>query len=560
MESVAASTALRIQAIKARTALSTHALEGIAPLDAALAAGFHKEWAQLVSRDPRASVYQSPGWCVPWYRCYQDEYDPHVLALRDGAVLAGVLPMAVEKSSGRLVFASDAMADYRDIVALPAYRRAVVAALIDHFRHGEFAGALSIGWLDPASDTPALVDDICREAGLRSIARYQPCYRWFPEPGENLNKKFSRVRTHLNHFKRQGSASFEIVDNAAAWRTFFADFIRQHSLRQLQAAREVSFDDPRKQAFYDLLFAGGTLHLHVSAFRVNGRVAAGHVGLVWRDVLMLGAPSISLEDEQRSPAVILMTWIIQNAQQLGLAGLDLTIGESEFKRRLGNRCVQLTMVEIYRGSRDYYTQRARSTAARVTRLAADRLLGDGAWERSVKPAAEAAQYKWQRARELGARASLVKAASAVAGRSASALVYETAGLDGAAVERLPGAEVHANTLDDLLLWSGRSPSSLAAVRGCARAFARNRAAGHTLHTLVANGRLEAWCYAGADTVYDVYVLPDADAGACEALIGAVTADRLAAGARNVRVALLESARAIRGTLAAMGFRIAPTES
>ena len=63
-------------------------------------------------------------------------------------------------------------------------------------------------------------------------------------------------------------------------------------------------------------------------------------------MLMLGPPSIRLEDEQRSPAVILLSWIIQNAESLGLKGFDLTIGDSDFKKRLGNQCVQLTMVEL----------------------------------------------------------------------------------------------------------------------------------------------------------------------------------------------------------------------
>ena len=178
---------------------------------------------------------------------------------------------------------------------------------------GRFPGALQIGWIDPGSDTPALVAEVCRKLGFKYTQSHQPCWRWVPEPGENLHKKFSRVRTHLNHFKRQGEVRFDLITDPAAWAHFRGEFIQQHSLRQLQAAREVSFDDPRKQALYDTVFAEGEVRLHVTACRVNGRMISGHVGMLWRDVLLLGAPSISIEDEHRSPAVILMAWIIQNA-------------------------------------------------------------------------------------------------------------------------------------------------------------------------------------------------------------------------------------------------------
>src|SRR6187401_2896104 len=115
---------------------------------------------------------------------------------------------------------------------------------------------------------------------------------------------------------------------------------------------------------------------------------AGHFGHVWRNVLLLGPPSIRLEDEQRSPAVILLAWIIQNASELGLSGFDLTIGESDFKKRLGNQCVQLTTVEVY-GSKVAYAQRvAGSKIVATARRIVSRVSGEDAWKEKIKPAAE----------------------------------------------------------------------------------------------------------------------------------------------------------------------------
>ena len=172
------------------------------------------------------------------------------------------------------------------------------------------------------------------------------CWRWFPIEGENLNKKFSRVKTHLNHFKRQGEVTFDVITRPEDWQRFRDEFFQQHSLRQLQAGRDVSFDDERKQNFYDRLLADPLVKAHVTAFRVNGRLLAGHVGLVWRDVLLLGAPSISIEDEGRSPALILISVDYSEFAGIGIEGFRPDIGDSEFKRRIGNQRFELQTIRF----------------------------------------------------------------------------------------------------------------------------------------------------------------------------------------------------------------------
>ena len=538
-------------------------LTTLAALESALGDGLQRAWQAVVESDSRASAYQAPAWCVAWYRAYADAFDPFVVVIRADDAVVGVVPMAVDRASRRLVFAGHTMADYRDIVAHPAYRLAVTRELVRAYLAAGFRNPLEVGWIDPASDTVANLEMVCGELGLRSARRHQPCWRWFPAEGENLQKKFSRVKTHLNHFKRQGSVTFDVVTGPEAWEAFRDEFVRQHSLRQLQAARDVSFDDPRKQALYNTLFASPDVQMHVTACRVNGRMISGHVGLVWRGVLMLGAPSISIEDEQRSPAVILMAWIIQNADALGLKGFDLTIGESEFKRRLGNQCVQLTTVEIYANAAAYYMRQARARVVASARQAADRIAGPGAWEKRVKPFTEALSYKRRRLAELGPLAAITKAIGAVSGSAPEVVLRvspRTLSPDGMA--SACDYDLHDNTIEDLLLWNGTSPSTAAAIGACARAYGRNRGAEHTLHTLVAGGTLAAWCYAhtdrgsGATVVYDIGHTPEfADRGAAETVVRRVVARAFASGSGSARIVLLEQQRALRSALGAAGFRV-----
>jgi hypothetical protein len=398
----------------------------------------------------------------------------------------------------------------------------------------------------------------CRRLGLSYRVRKLPCWRWVPEPGENAAKKFSRVKTHLNYFKRQGSVEFAVLKDPSEWQAFADPFYRQHSLRQLQTSRDVSFDDARKRRFYEALFLSGFAPMHVTACRVNGRMIAGHVGLAWRGVLMLGAPSISLEDEQRSPALILISWIIQNAAQLGLTGFDLTVGDFEFKRRLGNRLVELPLVEIYRRRTDYVRDRALDGARRSAKRTFDALLGPGAWESRIKSAAAALRHHKARLGEVGLRRALAEAAAYTPGAPPACVTYQASRTAVAGQPLADGSELHDNTIDDLLLVEDPRPSIRSALNGCARAYARRRAAGDTLHTLVRDGRLAAWCYSrrGGDRDRDLIVdQVTAPGGGADAAVLVRALARAAADAPRLRVIVAEDARSVRSALGGLGLRI-----
>lgn len=572
------STAARAQAIPA-AAISSRTLTDLASLDAALERGLLEDWRRVVRADPVASLYQSPGWCIPWYRAYQDAYSPHVIVVSVGGSIVGIVPMAVARDTRELVFASDAMADYRDIVALPGYRAMVVSEVVRSYLEGDFPNPLQLGWSDPSSDTLALAAEQCAARGLPFTIRRQPCWRWFPPaPAKPSAQKF------LNWYKRNGDVSFDVIDTEPAWERFREAYYQQHSLRQIQAGRQTSFDDARKAAFYEELFHSPDVQCQVTAFSLNGDMLAGHFGYVWRGVLLLGPPSIRLEDEQRSPAVILLSWIIQNAERLGLAGFDLTIGDSDFKKRLGNQCVELTMIEIHRGRRAYYAQAARDRAVALARTGFERIAGAGTWKTRIKPAASWLSYKRDRIGEMGIATSIRVGTAALASRlydRREGLVYAMAPEQLRPIEaRLsPGeaCEVHDNRIADLLLWNGDSPGTASLLTHCARVYARARNTGRTFHTIVVGGKLAGWGYSylpsepaqltetpgatlsfepGAVSLYDFHVLPEFRGRRLyQALLTDILRKRFAAGATRAYITVLEANAPSRVAIERVGFRL-----
>jgi len=568
-----------VRAGAARLAAVTEQITDLAALESALEHGLHEDWRRAIDADPGASLYQSPGWCIPWYRAFHASYSPHVILVRVGGSLVGLVPMAVERESGDLVFASNAMADYRDIVALPAYRELVVEELLRCYVARAFPNPLQLGWLDPTSDTSALVTAICRRRGLPFTVRHQPCYRWFPPaPAKPSAQKF------LNWYRRNGDVSFEVVDTEPAWERFREEYYRQHSLRQIQAGRQTAFDDERKAEFYEALFHAPDVQCHVTAFSHNRRMLAGHFGYVWRGVLLLGPPSIRLEDEQRSPAVILLSWIIQNAQQLGLAGFDLTIGDSDFKKRLGNQCVELTTVDVHGRKRAYYAQAARDHAVNLAKLAVERAGGPDTWKKRIKPAAAWLAFKRERLAEMGPTAALRAGAQELAASiydSRVGRIYsmQPADLQPVAPRLEPGesCDFHDNAVEDLLGWHGSSPYIASLLTHHARGYSRARAGGRTFHTVVVNGRLAGWGYsyapsepahltetpgatlefeAGAVSLYDFHVLPEFRGRRLyQALLTDILRKRFAEGASSAYITVLESNAPSRVAIERVGFRL-----
>ena len=558
METMAVRARLGIDAVENLPAgVTSSSLTTLEALESSLTAGLHDEWRRLVDGDPLASIYQGPGWCMPWYRCYADAFDPFVIVVSARGRVVGLLPMAVDRATREFVFASNTAADYRDIVALSGYREAVVRELVRHYVNGRFTGPLQVGWIDPSSDTPALVAKICDEKGLRHVLRRQPCYRWFPPaPAKPSAHKF------LNWYKRNGAVTFEVIDSEPAWEVFREEYYRQHTLRQFQAGRQTAFDDSRRRALYEELFHSREIQRHVTAFCLDGRMLAGHFGYVWRGVLLLGPPTIRLEDEQRSPAVILLSWIIQNAESLGLKGFDLTIGDSDFKKRLGNQCVQLLMVEIHSGPVGYHLRAARDGVVAATKRAVEKAAGPDAWYAHIKPAAARLAFERERISEVGVAAAVRDAIAAAARRVYDPGIERTFALtppsaatfDGGAVAS--DCVVHENCIEDLLTWTGSSPTAARAMTACARSYARLRNAGETLHTLVVNATVAGWCASTATRIHDVVMLPGfRDSAFAAALLGAAVRSRKQSGSGEIRLTISDDDRLLETAAGALGSRM-----
>ncbi len=438
-------------------------LRSLAEIEREHAAGRLRQWRQVIAADRTATLFQTPMWYLPWYRHYEDDFEPVLIAACEGDRLIGYAPLAIERATRRLTFAGDNMADYRDFVSAPDERTTVTRDALRFYRAGDFASPFELGSLQPASPTVAVAAGLCAEAGLRVIERRHEAWRWWPP----AKKKPIR---HLNFFERLDGFGIAQIQDAREWDRFKSEFYDQHCLRQISAGRSTSFDSPRKQAFHEALLREPDSIAHVMVMHAGERLLAAHFGFVWNGIAYFGAPAYDILLEHRSPALVLMQALLRDAVDVyGLRGLDLTRGNTGFKRRIGTEQVELPLFEVYRDPVRYGLSAARKRAADTAKSLVAKKLGPEAWESKVLPAAE-------RVRNLGRRTP-----------SGEPVLYR--------LERAPHStaafELRTNCVRDFLL----APATTQVTAAIAAAPALVRRDGW-FYTALEGEKLAGWCFCG----------------------------------------------------------------
>lgn len=114
--------------------------------------------AELHAADRQATPFTSAQWCRSWFEHFAQGARPWVLVARQHGRAVGLAPLAV-RSRGALrilTMAGKEPGDYWDVLAEPALRAPVTAALADAIvrRRGAW-DVLSLDCLPPGSPTPS---------------------------------------------------------------------------------------------------------------------------------------------------------------------------------------------------------------------------------------------------------------------------------------------------------------------------------------------------------------------------------------------------------------------
>jgi CelD/BcsL family acetyltransferase involved in cellulose biosynthesis len=471
-------------------------IDNLSALEEALTKPLLSQWATLIESDPSATLFQSPVWCMPWYRTYS-QFDPRVIIASSGSRLCGVVPLAAEKQTGRLTFAGDNIADYKDVVSVPEFRERLLVTLLRYIRSAGSGHTVYFGSTQPASESPAILSKIAGKCGIRVIQRMNSGWRWWPEEQTEDPLKKKSVRYPINYFKRHGELCAQHIRTVEEWDDFKDEFYRQHTLRQIYGGRPVA-DSPERRTFFDALVR--TPCAHVTALRLNRDLIAGHIGFVHKKVLYWGAPAFDIRYNQYSPNLVLLVLTMKNAEAWDLAGIDLTVGKGDLKERFSTSRVDAPFIEIYPRLTSFYSRALRIFASQAVK----RGEGTQGWKRA-KPHIDRLTARLWRSEpaDLSTPVHLITLKATPDSLQAVEPRLESG----------EQVEFHKNQIYDLLQRTIMADDAGRQITRAARIYADEIKQGKSFHTVLINNRLAAWGYSRRDEPNQVilegfYTLPE----------------------------------------------------
>jgi CelD/BcsL family acetyltransferase involved in cellulose biosynthesis len=248
------------------------------------AVGFRGQLQELHEQCPWSTVFQSPPFLHAWFRHYNTIYEPLIVIGHDGeGNLAGILPLAVERESGRLVFAGTHHAEYQVWLALPELRTIFIEAALEGLREAFPRGKLQLMYVRP--DAPL---ESFRAGGewhgfseLHAIPRGLMALGDGSAFRESMKKRHNA--TQLGGLKKLGTVRFEHVERPEELAADFDDIIAFNDFRKGATYNKLPFrSDPNKKPFHLSLLNIPRL-LHVSVMRLDGKAISAYIAAIDRD-------------------------------------------------------------------------------------------------------------------------------------------------------------------------------------------------------------------------------------------------------------------------------------
>ena len=448
-------------------------------------AHFQSQWLKMCEACPWSTGCQTPGFVNAWYDAYGERYSRLIVAESSAAgELTGLLTLAKEERSGKMVAAGAHQGEYKTWLALPENGNNFIEAALAELAQEPGIGTLVLKYLPPG--TPM-------EWSTRKQNGWSCDVERIPRPiipvgaadefSDYLKKKKSSksTRSKWNRLKRLGNLRLERIRDAGELASIFDELIVYNDLRQGGMHGKFEFqDDPAKKPFHLAMMRAGNL-LHATVLRTDQGIVSALFGVISRGTFSFSMPMINPFYAADSPMTVHVLMLLEELHKDGYSVFDLTSSMDPFKERFAARFDSVGVLSIDFSQRD----RIKRKVVRMGETLARRGL------RSMRIAPNSALEHWKQA----ARVPVARWPSVV-GQEAMSLsrklraggkfkIYALNAQNVPAFERTP--RMSKDNLGDLLtlrpagVWQTRS-------RFAAEALKRIEA-GHHFYTCVKNGRL-----------------------------------------------------------------------
>lgn len=323
--------------------------------DAAGFAALHQEWNPLLRDSASDTLFLTWEWQSTWWE-HLGEGELYLIAVRDGGHLSGIAPLYLTTSDDGLktlsVVGCRDVSDYLDLIAASGQEAKVYGALLDWLESDE-APAWDLADLcnmPSASPTHSLLAEMAADRGYQVHTEVEDICPIIPLPAtwddhlSSLSKKQRHeIRRKLRRAEGSGQINWYIVNEEHDLAAEMEAFIELH---QKSHVDKDEFMDAQMKGFFHA--AAQVLHeagwLQLAFMEVNGEKAATMLNFDYQDSILVYNSGYNPHKYARlSPGIVLLSYCIQWAIELGRSKFDFLRGDEEYKYRFGAQ-----PTEIYR--------------------------------------------------------------------------------------------------------------------------------------------------------------------------------------------------------------------
>ena len=302
------------------------------------------DWTRLWAAQPRREVFTGFAWSRASLEATGSSRTPHLVVVRRGDAVAGILPLAWD---GReLRFLGGEHADYNDLLVAGDEPAAVTELAL---RTALAAGAGRCV-LDNLPEWSTLCRSLDRlPAGLRAriaVVEGPPC------PALRLDQDREAVlgallgkqslKRHEKKLARLGRLEFRHLADRDAIRERLPDFFDQHVARRAMAGEPSLFREPAARDFYHRLVEhfDPAHELRFAVLTVDDRAVAYHLGFELGGRFTWYKPSFDVDLWDYGTGEVLLKRLLEYARDHPIVEFDFTRGAESFKDRFSNHAGQ----------------------------------------------------------------------------------------------------------------------------------------------------------------------------------------------------------------------------
>jgi CelD/BcsL family acetyltransferase involved in cellulose biosynthesis len=321
-------------------------------------AGFavlREEWNPLLHNSASDTIFLTWEYQSTWWE-HLGEGELYLIAARDNSHLSGIAPLYLTTSSDGLktlsIVGCRDVSDYLDLIAASGQEERVYGALLDWLESDEAPiwDLADLCNIPAGSPTHSLLAEMAVARGYQVQTDLEDICPVISLPSswdEYLNsldgKQRREIRRKMRRAERGGQVNWYIVNQGHDLTPEMEAFIELHEKSDVD--KDKFMDAQMKGFFYaaaQVLQEAGWLQL--AFMEVDGEKAAAMLNFDYRDSILVYNSGY---DPQKyawlSPGIVLLSYCVQWAIELGRAKFDFLRGDEEYKYRFGAQ-----PTEVYR--------------------------------------------------------------------------------------------------------------------------------------------------------------------------------------------------------------------